>query len=114
MGGCVSPIDVRFYTHTHTHTHTHTLVEGHQEALGGCLIKPFVIFLVLKLCILLMAHLVPLLSGYCKILSNFTLYRNKNWLLKEGEKEVNKSYILHWFVDIQIPTLPNQSLILHI
>ena len=22
MGGCVSPIDDRFYTHTHTHTHT--------------------------------------------------------------------------------------------
>ena len=64
-----------------------TLVEGHQEALGGCLMKPFVLFLVLKSCILLMAHLVPLLSGYCKTLSNFTLYGNKNWLLKEGEKE---------------------------
>ena len=85
MGGCVSPIDDRFYTHTHTHTHT--LVEGHQEALGGCLVKPFVLFLALKSCILPMAHLVPLLSGYCKTLSNFTPYRNKNWLLKEGEKE---------------------------
>ena len=97
---CTSFIDDRFYTHIHT-----KLVEGDQEALDDCHVKPFVLLLALKSCTLLMSLVLLLLSGCYKTINSFNPNRVKNLLLRELEKnkiEGNKFCILQWFLTSKI------------
>ena len=76
-------------------------MEGDQEVLDNCHVKPFVLLLALKSCTLLMSLVLLLLSGCYKTINSFTPYRDKILLLKECEKNKmggNKSCILQWLL----------------
>jgi len=76
-------------------------VEGDQEVLDNCHVKPFVLLLALKSCTLLMSLVLLLLSGCYKTINSFTPDRDKILLLREWEKNKmggNKSCILQWLL----------------
>ena len=97
---CTFPIEDGFYTLIHTQ-----MLEGDQEVLDNCHLKPFVLLLAPKSYTFQMSLVLLLLSGCYKTMNSFTPNRDKNLLLREWEKNKMGGTNLVYYSGFWLPNL---------